>query len=348
MVEFLGYDPATMEADTWTLWRKTFPAKFHVSRDTFRAHTVGDPNFEPLCAYVAKKDSSIIGFSMGKRWLTPYSETGSIPENPIQEEIRNLAAGIAVIFVDPAHQRCGFGKQLLALVEKSLQQRGIEAVSLGREPGNHFTPGIPRELLESVKFFEKMGYRGRVGAIDLLGDLSDLEMSENMRQKETLLNEQDIHVSSYSPDFHDSLLEFLRSTFPGRWHKKALYYIEQRSPLHKPNPLDDLMIVANSKRDVVGFAMTWTQPCVFQAPAPLVLSDGRPDWGGLGPIGVHPDMRGKGLGLVLLARSLLSLKNKGIKNCVIDWTGKNLADNYYGKFGFQIFVEWLSMQKDLE
>ena len=56
-------------------------------------------------------------------------------------------------------------------------------------------------------------------------------------------------------------------------------------------------------------------------------------WGALGPIGVAKDERGRGVGHSLLGSALMSLKNRGVHGCCIDWTG---LGEFYGRHGFEI------------
>ena len=68
-------------------------------------------------------------------------------------------------------------------------------------------------------------------------------------------------------------------------------------------------------------------------------------WGSLGPIGVAAGLRGKGLGQALLGAALTHLKEKGVKQCLIDWT---ILDKFYGEHGFKIARRYKSMNLDLE
>lgn len=53
-------------------------------------------------------------------------------------------------------------------------------------------------------------------------------------------------------------------------------------------------------------------------------------WFGLGPVSVHPDLQGRGIGHKLIESGLQQLRALGAKGCVV------LGDPaYYGRFGFQ-------------
>ncbi|MDX3976025.1 N-acetyltransferase [Shinella sp.] len=63
--------------------------------------------------------------------------------------------------------------------------------------------------------------------------------------------------------------------------------------------------------------------------SPVSVSDGSPDWYGLGPIAVDPVRQGEGIGSGLVREGLAQLKALGAAGCVL------LGDPvYYGRFGF--------------
>jgi putative acetyltransferase len=63
--------------------------------------------------------------------------------------------------------------------------------------------------------------------------------------------------------------------------------------------------------------------------SPVTVSDGSPDWYGLGPISVDPARQGEGIGSKLVHEGLAQLKTLGAAGCVL------LGDPaYYGRFGF--------------
>jgi len=65
------------------------------------------------------------------------------------------------------------------------------------------------------------------------------------------------------------------------------------------------------------------------AHSPVTISDGSPNWYGLGPLSVLPKQQGKGIGLQLMNAAIQELKNAKAKGCVL------LGDpNYYRRFGF--------------
>ena len=70
------------------------------------------------------------------------------------------------------------------------------------------------------------------------------------------------------------------------------------------------------------------------AVSPVTISDGSPDWHGLGPISVLPERQGKGIGTGLMHAALDALRERGAAGCVV------LGEpSYYGRFGFKATPE---------
>lgn len=64
--------------------------------------------------------------------------------------------------------------------------------------------------------------------------------------------------------------------------------------------------------------------------SPVTVSDVSPDWCGLGPISVLPELQRKGIGKSLMNEGLSLLKSMGAKGCVL------VGDpGYYQRFGFK-------------
>ncbi len=64
--------------------------------------------------------------------------------------------------------------------------------------------------------------------------------------------------------------------------------------------------------------------------SPIVISDGTPDWYGLGPVSVLPQYQRMGVGKALIWEGLSRLKSLGAKGCSL--VGH---PEYYGRFGFE-------------
>jgi len=89
--------------------------------------------------------------------------------------------------------------------------------------------------------------------------------------------------------------------------------------LRKANALT-ISLVAEMEKKVVGHI----------AFSPVTISDGNPDWYGLGPISVLPELQKQGIGKSLMREGLSLLRSLGAKGCVL------VGDpGYYERFGFK-------------
>jgi putative acetyltransferase len=64
--------------------------------------------------------------------------------------------------------------------------------------------------------------------------------------------------------------------------------------------------------------------------SPVTISDGTPDWYGLGPVSVLPEYQRKGIGKALIQEGLSRLKDLNARGCCL--VGH---PDYYRKFGFR-------------
>lgn len=64
--------------------------------------------------------------------------------------------------------------------------------------------------------------------------------------------------------------------------------------------------------------------------SPVTIGDGAPDWYGLGPVSVWPELHHQGIGSALIKRGIADMRNLGAKGIVL--LGSN---SYYPRFGFR-------------
>jgi GNAT superfamily N-acetyltransferase len=241
--------------------------------------------------------------------------------NPAKPYRLNDTTGhVRLIAVHPDFQRQGIGSRLLAWAEQTLKTRGANRVVVGTE-AHHFFPGIPLDEYLPITleidtpentllgFFARRGFEiSENVSNDLareLDELPNLELPNNAR-----IIQADI----------DSVLEFVRQEFPGRWVYDTNFVLQQAEHQH-------LALEVNGR--VMGFALIGLRIDPAILPSNLWLTEDC----GLGPMGISSSLRGQGLGFALLVAAMHKLKARGGTRMGIDWTG---VQGFYQKAGFEV------------
>lgn len=120
-------------------------------------------------------------------------------------------------------------------------------------------------------------------------------------------------------------LDFLRENFPGSWHRQFANRIPRKQVV-----LNNVLVLKQAEQ-IIGFAGP------FDIPESGVAALG------IG-IGLKEEFRGKGLGNIILFRSLDMIKTKGGRECYIFGVGPK---RYYEKAGFKLAELWILMEKKL-
>jgi GNAT superfamily N-acetyltransferase len=233
---------------------------------------------------------------------------------------------VDAIAVGPGAQRSGAGSALLAWAEEYLRTRGCKRVRLGGSL-RPFAPGYPFEL-GNVAFFQKRAYAERAMGEETWDVARDLNTYvSNHRQVA-------VEVRAAHNGDADALLQFFFREFPNRWR------FEYQESLRMGGRMADWMVLQTQNR-IDGFARLTFEDSLqpyerffpYQLPRP---------WGQLGPIGVSANLRGRGYGGALLDAALCHLRDRGVRGCVIDWTG---LLGFYAKFGFKPYRRYAMLVK---
>lgn len=309
-----GFQEANFEAIAG-LWRRFFPAPYHLPAATLRRHTVQHPLFDwgGSCLDVSS-DGEIRGALAIKKSATPALYEGQDPD----------AAHItALVFSDPV-----VAVDLLGYAKRVLYQRGVQRLVFGQD-GDHLFPGCPEDVpaLKSVLVVE---------GFDEGPPVYDMEV-EVSRVSPPAAVPGDAEMRPATPEDVHLIHEFLAREFPGRWR----YDVIRKC-------IDDGeaggIFCAFQGGEAAGFAMTQTAEC--QRPIGGALWHGSlgPKWAAIGPVGVAKAMRGKGLGLALMQGALCHLKEQGRKRAVVDWTG---ITGFYERLGFEVWRTYSTFQMPL-
>jgi GNAT superfamily N-acetyltransferase len=326
-IEFAPGVPGDEDAlvKLWNQSLPSFPMTLRLLRQTLRH----DPYFEPEGHIVARHKSSgdVVGWVLSKSMQSAGPEVGRFQNR----------GGVGALCVAPEFQRQGIGKYLLARADEHLQAHGSPLTTLYFP--HHFLPGVPSECVAVRQLFESFGCTGWSEHFDLQRDLSDYELPLEVRA--TLQRENSVEIRAAREDEASAVIAFAQANFPGAWTYSTRGHFERGQSARD-------FIIAVEAGEVIGFChvgdatSTWLIPSTHWFPL-LADSEGK-RWGGLGPIGMSREVRGRGLGLALCARAVEELKERGVVNIAIDWT--TLLD-FYGKLGFGVWKRYLQGERAL-
>lgn len=289
-------------AELAEVWNAFYPAAYRIDADMLRQNSVESPVFDWGASLIQRTHSGeVIGFTVVKRSAAP-----SLWRRGANADVEHLSA---VAFRDPQA-----GIDLLAEAKGILRDRGIVSLTFGSD-AHHFFPGCPAEAHNLCAFLMVEGFEAGGEVVDLERDLTDYEPPRPLpTAKFGRLSEAD----------REELEDFLNREFPGRWHHDVMEKVAAEG-------IASCVHGVWAGGDLVGFAMVQDSSCRKPVNGAVWRASLGPKFGALGPIGVAGAARGEGFGHGLLAAALLSLKERGVERCIIDWTG--LID-FYGAHGF--------------
>ena len=209
---------------------------------------------------------------------------------------------IKLMAVEKAKRRNGLGKQLFQEIEERFKKRDVAKIRVYDAPFNYFMPGIDPRYTEALSFFETMGFVRFADTSNLVVDLSNQDFSTEAEEK--ALEKENILISraDYS-DLQDVML-FVDTHFPLWRTEISNTYNSLPVSLHIARLNGE--IKAFSGHNGNNFGTGW-----------------------FGPMGTHPDLRGKGIGGILLKRCLQDMKNWELETSIIPWVGPIRFYSYY-------------------
>ena len=250
---------------------------------------------------------------------------------------------LSFLLVAPREQGQGLGGRLLGEAERWCREKGAVAIHLGSDYG-HFFPGVPlydSPIAESaLAFFSNRKYAAGTVEMDLISDLSNNSLFSPGAEDTERLKAAGVRFASCAPSRRAAVSGFFAHSFPGRWER------EISEAFSKGLRDEDLaLLIRKEDEAVIGFARLCCAASPLLSPGLYWRALLGPNAAALGPIGIDPAYRGGGLGLSLLRLALESLKARGARNTIIDWTD---LDRFYAKVGFVPWKRYLGMTRTLE
>ncbi|WP_047979886.1 GNAT family N-acetyltransferase [Ornithinibacillus contaminans] len=302
------------------LWNKELEERFPMRKELLLQNSFLDENISyGGSRIVVNEKDRVIGFVIVK-----YVKE----ETPVK--MRDDIGWIQALLVDSAYRKQGIGTLLLRHAEEVLKEKGMKGITLGRDT-YHYFPGVPSEDKETARWFEKRDYQHYV---------TDYDMKCTYLASEKLAwpAMQNVEFLLLQEGEKDALLDFMHRCFPGRWEYEAMHYFKKGGTGRE-------FVVVKENGKIIGFCR------INDALSPIMM--GNVNWaplfdvdtvGGIGPLGVAASRRKNGYGLAVVRAAVAALRERGVTDIIIDWTG---IIDFYKKLGYDIWKSYKAYKKEI-
>ncbi len=296
----------------YELWNNEYKEIFPISKELFERNL---SNLYIDASFIALENNNPVGFVISKIWNDEYKIKG-------YED----CGWINLIYVSPQFRKKGIGSALLKNAESEFDKKNKSVIYIGRDYLNYF-PGLPCDLKNSLEWFKNRGYSNPYDTYDLIS-------SKNKDLKPLRNNTFEFRPANINDKVE--LINFMNRNWPGRWTKEVVDYFNNGGTGREYLLcLDNNEICAfakvgypNTDEILISYSLTWRER--FKK------------LGGIGPLGVDKEYRGRHLGsdIVIYAKNVL-IENK-VSDIIIDWTG--LLD-FYRPLGFEVWKSYYYLTK---
>lgn len=294
-----GDGPQLVEA-----WRRSAPAD-PITPDRFRRLVLLDANFDPEGLRVAVDGDRVVGAAYAVRRLTPMTGTDLEPGQ----------GWIPFFFVDPAARGRGLGRRLLTDTLRWLHGEGRSRVDFSSYTPNYILPGLDAEAYpEAAALLESLDFHTLYEAAAMDRGLVGYRFPDDVSRRLDELASRGYRFATPSDDDLVELIALAGNHFGPDWARVI------RECLAAGTPLDRIVLARDPSGRPVGWAMHGAYESVDER---------------FGPFGVLEEMRGTGLGKVLLHLVLERMRARGAHSAWFLWTGeRSPAGHLYRKTGF--------------
>lgn len=293
-----------------------------ITLKVFERKVLLDPNFDPEGCFIAEKDGEVLGFVLALARKFPLYHQG-------MEEDKGW---ITSLFVSPQYRRRGVGSLLVNKALGFLSSKGRVEAWFSPYTPNFFFPGV--DLDAYPEGFSLLGKHGFIKVYDALAmDLflgPDFKVPDDVLRLEGLLKDGGIIIQTLETRHIYPFLKFLKENFSGDWYRHSLEMLQRGCDK------DQILIALKDGTEVVGYSQYFNgEEYGWEGPGEH-----------FGPFGVREDMRGRGIGTVLLFKCLRKMRERGIRHAFLLWTDERTAKIYL-KAGFKVTRRFAVMKKSL-
>jgi mycothiol synthase len=210
-------------------------------------------------------------------------------------DIRGTRYGyIKLMAVAKQYRRKGIARSLYHQLETHFIEEKVNVVRIYDVPMNYFMPGIDPRYTEALCFALRMGFQRFGDTANLNVDLLSSEWST--QNEEGILKNQGIKIVRAAALEKNDVINFVKEEWALWTHEVDMAFQDDPPSIH----------LAYLNGEIKAFA---------------AHNGNNKGTGWFGPMGTHADLRGKGIGAILLKRCLKDMKQLGHKQSVIPWVG---------------------------
>ena len=283
------------------LWSKALPLDA-ITADTLESRVLLDDNFDPQTFLLARSGGAPVGFVLGV-----YAKRMHLGDaDPDGDRCWITALG-----VHPRERTGEIGTALLSEAEKKFKSLGKRECRVSGYPPGYFTPGIDtRAYKDYLQLFTSNGYEVFHEALSMDAPIVLFTIPEKTVELQSRLQKDGIEIRAYRRTDLVQFMEFLEKSMPSDWVR-----VERRNlrKIVEGGFHPEQVTVVIKEGGIIGY-------CQFEGSH-------------FGPFGVSDAYQGRGIGTVLLARTLERMRQEGCHNAWVMWTD-DLAARVYSKFGF--------------
>jgi mycothiol synthase len=269
---------------------------------TFRRKVLLDPNFDPDWLLVAESDARPIGFCLCLIRRHPTEGLGLEPGR----------GWITAMGVHPEWRRQGVGSALLERALDLFRGANRSEVLIAPYTPHYFVPGVDVDRYsEGLAFLQQRGFEVASRPLSMDANIALFDYGKWEAQEEEL-RERGIAIRAMRPHETPALLGFLKAHMPEDWVRHAR---ELLLDMTRGLADEEQITIAVRDGELLGY-------CQFEGEH-------------FGPFGVRSDMRGQGIGSLLLAKCLLTMRRQSHHNAWLLWTSDDAAEKVYARFGFR-------------
>ena len=309
-IDVRAYQPDD-EAGLIATWNETMWAD-PIEQVAWRTRYLLDPNFTAEGCPVAMDTSTgdVVGFVLG---FTDGS-SGRAPTD----------AWVVGFGVRDRARRQGVGTALMQAFEDHVQASGVTRILYGPYIPSYVTPGVDvAAYTDALAFLNATGATEGARPVSMKADLTGYRAEATVDQRESELSNDGITVRPADAADILPLIGFLEEHFP-HWKGDAISVLRD---LFGGDPRAVTMHVAEDNGEIIGYAQTRSER--------------------FGPFGVNEAYRGRGVGAVLLSRTLRAMRAQAFHCSWFLWTSDRTA-RLYQQHGFREVRRFAMVSKTLE